>query len=202
MPVWVRDDAKNLIAAGNVALIRRALVAGPVFGYWYRPNSESGPKYWLVRDFAQFVKLVAPARPADYYVIWSLPALVERGLALVSARHADVHTGGASLLSFEALGVVEEYISEPRHAYIAVFYSLYGIPEVWAGGQDGLESLAESAVAYNKAGGEGYVFPFNTNYAAPDPDGLLPDTIERPEYWLVEAQYPNERGEIVIEWAG
>lgn len=198
MRVWVRDDSKNLIAGETLGLINYTLSAGPIFGYWYRAQSESGPNFWLARDYAQFTRVVAQAYPGDYYVIWSLPALLQRGLALAAARHADVHTGRGSLLSADGLAAVEDFVSDGSREYLAIFYSLYGIPEVSIGGRDGLESLVESAQAYNKQGGEGYVFPFTRSYSSSSVDGQAV-TIERPAYWLVVAQFPNERGEVLIE---
>ena len=145
MPVWVRDDARNLISAENIALIRRALAAGPIFGYWYRAHSGAGPSYWLARDFAQFEREIAQAWPADYYVIWSLPDLLQQGVALVAVRHADVHIGASSLLSGENVGAIEGYLSDPTHECLALFFSLYGIPEAWTLGRDGLYALSEIA---------------------------------------------------------
>ncbi|HEU0028291.1 MAG TPA: hypothetical protein VFQ25_14355 [Ktedonobacterales bacterium] len=199
MPVWVRDDSKSLISIETIALIQQALAAGPIFGYWYRAHSGAGPTYWMARDFAQFQREIAQAWPADYYVIWSLPALLELGVALAAARHADIHIGASSLLSPESLEVVKGYLSDPAHEYIALFFSLYGIPEVWAHNRDGLELLMESAEAYNKPGGEAYVFPFSASWSGPGPSGYALDTIERPEYWLLEAQYPNQRGEVLMD---
>lgn len=198
MRVWVRDDSRNLIAGEILGLINYTLSAGPIFGYWYRAQSEPGLNFWLARDYGQFTRVVAQAHPGDYYVIWSLPALLQRGLALAAARHADVHAGRGSLLSADGLAAVEEFVSDGSREYLAIFYSLYGIPEVSIGDRDGLESLVESAQAYNKQGGEGYIFPFTRSYSSSSVDGQ-PVTIERPAYWLVEAQFPNERGEVLIE---
>ncbi len=201
MRVWVRDESRNLISAGNLALIERALKVGPIFGYWYHPHSGLSPQYWLARDFAGFERVTERAQSDDRYMIWSLPALLAKGMALAAARHADAHASGGSLLAPESLSAIEEYLSDPSHEFIAIFYSLYGIPEVWTGARDSLESLEESAEAYNKPGGEGYVFPFTTTYSALDAIGYPLNTIERPEYWLLMAHFPNEWGEVLIERA-
>jgi hypothetical protein len=203
MRVWVPDPSRNLISAENLGRIKGALTAGPVFGYWYRPNSGLAPAFWLARDFFGFERALAQAQaqPGDRYMIWSLPALLARGLALAAARHADSHSGWNSLLTPESLRAIEDYLSDPSHEYIAIFFSLYGIPEIWTGARDGMDILTESGVAYHKPGGEAYVFPFTTTYANLDANGFPLDTIERPEYWLLMAQYPNARGEVLVEMA-
>ncbi len=95
--------------------------------------------------------------------------------------------------------VIEDYLSDPAHEYIAAFFGLYGIPEVWTGDRNDLDTLVASGAAYNKPGGEGYAFPFTTTYSQLDTGGLPLNTIERPEYWLLMAQYPNGNGETLAE---
>ncbi len=202
MPVWIHNPAMNLLEPENFARIREAMAAGPIFGYWYRAHSGSGPNYWLARDFAEFERLLAQARPADYYVIWSLPALLEKGVAVAAARYDDQPEHGASLFSPESLRAVERFLYEERWREVyAVFFGTDRGAEAWSTDSDGLDYIAEHAEWYNEPGGEGYVFPFHSDWNTTGRDGFListPErpTIERPEYWLLEAQYPNEAGKV------
>lgn len=202
MPVWIHNPSQNLLEPENLARIREALMSGPIFGYWYRAHSGSGPNYWMARDFAEFERLIAQARPADYYVIWSLPALREKDVALAVARYDDQPERGASLLSPESLRSVERFLSERqwREVY-AVFFGTDRGAEAEPMDLDGLDDISEKSEWYNRPGGEGYIFPFDAYWEKPSPDGFLPHTIERPEYWLLEAQYPNESGEVLEKHA-
>ena len=201
-PVWIHNPAMNLLAPENLARIRQALAVGPIFGYWYRAHSGMGPNYWMARDIAEFELEIAQAKPADYYVIWSLPALLAKGVALAAARYDEQAEHGASLLPAQQMRAVKRHLIVPTREYFGVFFDADRGPEVWVHDADGLENVLEYAEWYNKPGGEGYVFPFHSDWEKTGPDGFListPErpTIERPEYWLLEAQYPNEAGEVL-----
>ncbi|HEU0028292.1 MAG TPA: hypothetical protein VFQ25_14360 [Ktedonobacterales bacterium] len=204
--VWIHNPAMNLLAPEHLARIRDALAKGPIFGYWYRAHSGSGPNEWMARDFAEFERVIAEAKLADYYVVWSLPALLEKGVSLAAARYDDQPQHGASLLPAGQMRLVERYLSDPTHEYFGMFFGADKPPEVWTDDADGLESVTEYAEWFNKPGGEGYVFPFHSDWEKTGPDGFListPErpTIERPEYWLLEARYPNEAGEALEKHA-
>jgi hypothetical protein len=201
--VWIHNPAMNLLAPENLARIREALAAGLIFGYRYRAHSGMGPNHWMARDFAEFQREIAQAKPADYYVIWSLPALLGQGVALEAASYDEQPEHGASLLPAGQIQALERYLSDPTREFFGVFFDADRRPEVWTGNDlDGPETVTEYAEWYNRPGGEGYVFPFCSDWMHPGPDGFLISTserptIERPEYWLLEAQYPNEAGEVL-----
>jgi hypothetical protein len=111
----------NLLAPQNLARIREALAAGPIFGYWRRAHSGMGLNHWMPRDFVEFEQIIAQAKPGDYYVIWSLPAQVEKGVALAAACYDDQPEHGASLLSAGKIQTVERYLSDPAREYFGVF---------------------------------------------------------------------------------
>ena len=187
MLVWQWDPSRNLLSPENLDRIKAALDTGPLFGFWYRAHSGGGPNYWFAQQFDQLMAETSRAKPGDLYVIWSLRELLGKGVTLAAARYADIPVHGASLLSPESMQPIEDYLSDWPNEIIAVCYGTDQGPYVWVDDRDGLDYVAQRAEWYNRPGGEVYVFPFT---------GL-----ERPEYWLLEAQYPNDRGEVLTERA-
>jgi hypothetical protein len=187
MGTWQRDPSRNLLSPENVDRVKSALEAGPIFGYWYRVHGGFGPVYWFAQQFDQLMTETSRAKPGDLYVIWSLPVLLVKNLALAAARYADIPAHGTSLLSPESMQAIEDYLSERQNEIFAVFYGTDRGPEVWVNDRDGLDYVVECAEWYNRPEGEAYIFPFTA--------------IEIPEHWLLEAQYPNDRGEVLVERA-
>ncbi|HEX9038721.1 MAG TPA: hypothetical protein VF808_17195 [Ktedonobacterales bacterium] len=200
MSNWDYDQSKSLLSPENLGRVRAALKTGPVFGYWYRAHSGGGPNYWIALEYEDFERTISRGRPADYYVVWSLPALVAQGMALAEARFDDLPLDPRALFSREDLRAIEAHLSDPSREVFALFLGTARGAEAWTTDQEGLDSIAEHAEWYCRPGGEGYVFPFTSSQDR-DASGLLMDTVERPEYWLFEAWYPDEWGHAPVEIA-
>ena len=198
--VWGYRLRKNLRSAANLFRVRDALEVGPVFGYWYRAHSASGPTNWLATDFDTYLAMLGEARPADYYVAWSLPQLLQQGAALAAARYADLDASATSLFSPDDLRAIEAWLSrpprDPMREVFTIFLGASSGPETLV--EDEVSDIAENAAWYCQPGGEGYVFPFTASQTR-DADGLLSDTIERPEYWLLDGWYPDDLGRVPTE---
>ena len=198
--VWGYRLRKNLRSAAHLFRVRDALVVGPVFGYWYRAHSGGGPTNWLVTDFDSYLAMLGEARPADYYVAWSLAQLLERGAALAAARYDDLPAGATSLFSPDDLSAVEAWLDhaprDPMREVFTVFIGAAPGPEALV--EDEVSEVAENAEWYCQPGGAGYAFPFTASQTR-DADGLLSNTIERPEYWLLDGWYPDDLGRVPTE---
>jgi hypothetical protein len=195
--VWGYRQSKNVLSTDNLRRARDALKSGQIFGYWYRPHSGGGPSYWLASDFSEFEGVIADGRAVDYHVVWSLPALVAQGMALAAARYDDLPQDPTSLFTPEDKAAIEAHLSDQAQEVFALFFGTSRGMEIFVTDHDGLDYVAENAEWYCKPGGEGYVFPFTSDRR--DTSGHLLNTIERPEYWLLDGWYPDELGRVPTE---
>jgi hypothetical protein len=204
--VWGYKPAKSVLSTENLRRVSEALQSGPVFGYMYRTHSGCGPVNWLARDWPEYARVITrePASDAhlDYQVIWSLPALLERGMALAAARYADLLAGATSLFTPDDLRAIERHFGapprDPMREVWMVFLGTARGDEVDVEDEDNLDDIAEMAEWYCQSGGAGYVFPFTASQTR-GADGLLTGTIERPEYWLLDGWYPDELGRVPVD---
>ena len=63
--------------------IQQAFPVGPVFGRHYHYAGGSSTDNWAFRTFEPFWHYVTRSKPGDLYVMWSLPDLLAKGVALL-----------------------------------------------------------------------------------------------------------------------
>jgi hypothetical protein len=215
--VWGYRHAKNLLAYENLQRIHGALEAGPIFGMFYRSHNGQGTDFWIGSTYADFQQVILNPKPGDEHIIWSLPALLAQDKALVAARYTDLPLGSRSLLSAADVRVIEEHLIGGQRDVLALFfgatpdpeaslpssYANGGIAGIFSGVGD-ITDITDYAEVFCGPGGEAYVFPYgddNTTLAMLDSQTA---SIERPEYWLVSARFPDDLGRvpIAVEYRG
>jgi hypothetical protein len=176
---WI-TDGPNILAHRYLTRIQQAFAVGPVFGRHHHYASGSSADNWAFRTFEPFWHYVTRSKPGDLYVMWSLPDLLDKGVALL-------HITGDTVASIpdNCLVAVKAYLDTPFNEFVALFPSTdRGTIEVQLNDIDGYEDLRERIERYSSPGAEIIVFPF-TRIATDD-------------YVLLEAKYPNAEGKVPI----
>ena len=181
---WVADKP-NILAPEHLAKVEHATQRGIVFGLHCHYKGGGSPSRWAALDFQQFNQYIARSRPGDLYFVWSAQDLLDKGLALAHARYPPEAPSGVLIFSADVLEGVKSYLSHEYNEFIAVYIDWTArTAECDFGDIDSYDELREKVTRYSRRDCEAYVFP------------LTP--IDKPEHYLVEAKYPNEKGEVPI----
>ncbi len=181
---WVTDQP-NILARDALARITQAVATGPIFGRRHHFAGGSSADTWAFHTFEAFWVYLARSTPGDLYQVWSLPALLNRQMALLQMSF-DTRSDAETFPAMDrGLWAVKTYLDVPYNEFLAV-YLMAGNAAI--GVQlddiDGYEDLLASVDRYSRPGGEIYVFPFTR--------------IEADEYILLQAKYPNAEGKVPI----
>ncbi|HEU5198767.1 MAG TPA: hypothetical protein VFU32_03980 [Ktedonobacterales bacterium] len=195
MPFWVKDQSKNILAPENLDKIKDAAARGLIFGYHYRPHSGGGPNYWVFQTFDAFMELVAHSKPGDWYGVCSLSGLLEQKSAIAWSLCGETAEAGKLLFQPEELQSIRTYLEKGPGKFPEIL-TIYYLPNPPEGLQieemrididdvDDYDYWLETVEYYSHPGAEIAVFPYE----------VIED---ESAYLLVEAQYPNERGEVFV----
>lgn len=183
MTYEMTSDGPNVLAPDTLARLRQAFSDGPVFGRHYHYKGGRSGDNWAFYTFEQFWEYVSSSRPGDLYHAWSLPDLLERGVALLHASGEESSSTSAAIES--GLSRVKAYLDTRFNEYLALF-----LPpdqkaiEVHLDDDSGLDDLRDLIEEYRPLGSEIVVFPFTE--------------IDAPDYRLIDAKYPNAEGKVPL----
>jgi hypothetical protein len=176
---WI-TDGPNILAPYYFTRIQQAFAAGPVFGRHHHYAGGSSANNWAFRTFKPFWHYVTRSKPGDLYVMWSLPDLLAKDVALL-------HLTGDTVASIpdNCLAAVKTYLDTRFNEFVALFHSRgRDIIDVQINDIDGYEDLRERIEQHSRRGGESVVFPFTR--------------IETDDYVLLEAKYPDTEGKVPV----
>jgi len=179
---WVKDRP-NILAPEYLAQIEEALGRGVVFGLHSYYKGGRGPSGWAALDFGQFQNSISHSRPGDWYTLWSAEDLVKKNLVLAHVRASSEEESGSLIVSPEMLTEIENYLGKVYSELITVYiaWETRGV-ECDFYDIDGYDEFIERLTNYSHPKCEVYVFPLTL--------------IDKPEYHLVNAKYPNAKGEV------
>jgi hypothetical protein len=181
---WV-TDRPNILDSYYLEQTREALSIGPIFGRHHHLAGGCSADNWAFRTFEEFRTYIARSKPGDLYQVWSLPALLAQDMALANIAFPATPDVETTAVLERAAESVKTYLDTPYNEFLALFCEAEssGIA-VQLDDIDGYEGFLERVTLYRRTGGVIYVFPFTR--------------IESGEYILVEAKYPNAKGEVPI----
>jgi hypothetical protein len=181
---WV-TDGPNILDVYYLERIKEALAVGPIFGRHHHLAGGCSADNWAFRTFEEFWTYLSRSKPGDPYQVWSLPALLARDMALVNMAFPMVSEKETTASLERAMQAVETYLDTLYNEFLGLFCEA-GSAELEVQLDDivGYEGLLERVARYKRPGGAIYVFPFTH--------------IEADEYILLEAKYPNAKGEVPI----
>jgi hypothetical protein len=181
---WV-TDRPNILNPHYLDQIKEALAVGPIFGRHHRLAGGCSADNWAFRTFEAFQTYVSRSKPGDLYQVWSLPALLARDMALVAITFPTTPSMVTTVVLERTVQAVKTYLDTAYNEFLALFCEV-GSTEiaVQLDDLDGYDGFLDRIPRYWRPGGAIYVFPFTH--------------IESDEYVLLEAKYPNARGEVPI----
>lgn len=180
--VWTKDRP-NILHPENIEKIRSALLKGPIWGHQYHFYGGCSRTSWAFADFLSFEGYLAASKPGDIYVVWSAAQLIEQKMALAYAAFDTTMKPGSSLLSEAQLEIIKRHLAQPSSEINCVFQNSNRIFDTTQDRGD-YEDFLELVATFTQPGGRVYIFSENE--------------IDSPEYILVEAKYPNVKGEVPI----
>lgn len=181
---WVTDKP-NILAPEHLAKVEQATQHGVVFGLHCHYKGGGSPSLWAALDLQQFNKYIARSRPGDLYFVWSAQDLTNKGLVLAHARYPQEAPSGALIFSADVLDSIKSYLSHEYNEFIVVYIArTTRTAECDFGDIYSYDEFKEKATRYSRRDCEAYVFPLTL--------------IDKPEHYIVEAKYPNEKGEVPI----
>jgi hypothetical protein len=185
-PRWTLGGP-NILAEANLRTAEEVLRQGWICGiHLHFAGGRSGDAVAFGK-YPAYLKYVHAATPGDLFVLWSVPEIRRRNLLLVDARYGDVEPRSTSLLSPDSLRDVREYLAEETgREVLAVAASgtadLTGVLTDLDGSEwDRFLGLVQQT---SVSGGELCVLPFTS--------------VDRPEFYLLKAKRPNEKGEVPL----
>ena len=183
--VWT-TDRPNLLAPDQLATVAHALLRGIVFGYHLHFFGGSSLTRVVFQDYGAYLRTIHRSRPGDLYVLWSLPDLLHKQLALVTKTYSGASDHLLATLSHDEIEAIKDYLSTPFNEilYLASGAVEHTDVQMRVDDSDGYDSLLEIVDQCSHPDGFIHVFPTNI--------------IDRPEHWLLQAKYPNAKGEVPI----
>ena len=176
---WI-TDGPNILTPHYLTRIQQAFAVGPVFGRYHHYADGSSADNWAFQTFEPFRHYVMRSKPGDLYVMWSVPDLLAKDVALLRL------TGNTfPSVPDNCLAAVKAYLGTPFNEFVALF-STDGRDtiEVQLDDIDGYEDLLDRIKQHSRRGGEIVVFPFTR--------------IDTDDYVLLEAKYPNAEGKVPV----
>lgn len=173
-------EGPNILAPHYRTRIQQAFAVGPVFGRHHHFAGGSSADNWAFHNFESFWDYMTRSKPGDLYVMWSLPDLLAKGMDLL-----HVVGGTVPSLPYNFLTAVKSYLDTPFNEFVALLFTPgRDTIEVQLNDIDGYDDLRERIEQHRRLGAEIIVFPFTR--------------IEKDEYILLEAKYPNAEGKVPI----
>jgi hypothetical protein len=204
-PRWTRDGP-NLLSDANLKIVGDALAEGWICGLHLYCGGGRGGDAIGFSTFQTYLDHVLSAWKGDLLYLWSVPEMIRRNLVLVDARYDGERQRATSLLSPTDLNRTKEYL---------VGRAVYSEGE-WKQSPDN-ECVAKEFLAvvscgtgaldaclYDYDGGDapGWRWLLDAAGNANVPSGrlcVLPfDTIDHPDFYLLRAKRPNEKGEVPL----
>lgn len=173
----------HILSPENVEKVKVALLGGCIFGHHYHYCGGCAFSIWAHSNFTHFMEYISQSKPGDLYVIWSTTQLVNQKLALVEAKYKENAKPGDRFIPQNQMLIIENYLDQYRNEIIAVFRrSDEIVARMYE--RDELVDFVELLNDFSQPQGEVFVFPMKE--------------IDTKDHILVEAKYPNERGETPI----
>src|ERR1017187_6531127 len=182
-PRWTAN-VPNILTEPNLRIVEATLKDGWVCGFHLHYGAGDIRAFSMYQTYLRYVQ---EAKPGDLFILWSVPEMRRRKLLLVDTRYGGLLHGDNSILSTTDLCLVQEYLAgEASHEALAV--ASYGTTDLEAvltdlGGSE-WDRFLDLARRANVLGGALCVLPFTT--------------VDRPEFCLLTAKRPNEKGEVPL----
>ena len=168
----------NLLSPENLTKVRHALEAGIVCGIH---RGGGGPEPCAFADIASYLRAIDESRPGDWFTLWSVPMLAERGLLLIDKRQEPV-------AQHEFQTAKNWLDGDPRREFLAVGCPANGgSAEAEWGDGDFFERIEDLAERYAPSGTFAVLALTKLQH---DDLSAIPDLV------LVDAKRPNDRGEV------
>ena len=195
---WV-TDRPNILSPESLLRLQEAFQEGIIFGiHWFYCGGGSPDHCAFItyKDLLDYLK--SHARPGDLFELWSLPWLLKTNSQFLTRSFSEAGDDDSLMVSVEELEPVKKYLQvpDPRHSpyYMnevrAIYYSArdqtveariinFFSEDDWEG--DWKEVL-DDIRRYSHPGGEVHLFP----------EPALQSKA------VLEAKYPNDKGEVPI----
>ncbi len=181
---WVKDKP-NILSAESLVKIEAALEQGVVFGHHCHYYGGCSLDKWAFLDSKLFKEYVSQSRPGDLYIAWSVKDLEEKNLLLAHGRSSSDTQSESLLISVEDLQHVRQYLSVENNEIINLYISWdTRTVAIHDGDIECFEDLEGEIREHSHPNSEIYVFPLTD--------------IDKPEHYLLQAKYPNDKGEVPI----
>lgn len=181
---WVKDKP-NILSAVSLAKIKAALKQGVVFGHHHHYYGGRSQDNWAFFDFNLFKEYLSQSRPGDAYGAWSVKDLEDKKLVLAHGRSSSSKREIPLMISIEELQRVKQYLSVQFNEIINIYISWETrTVTIDYGDIESYEDLEYDFQTHSHPNSEIYVFPLTD--------------IEKPEHYLLNAKYPNHKGEVPI----
>ena len=181
---WVKDKP-NILSTESLAKINTALKQGFVFGLHMYYKSGRSLDTWAFSDFDPFREYLSLLRPGDLYIAWSVKDLEEKKLVLAYGKNSSNTSPNSLLISMEDLQRVKNYLNVQYNEILNVYIS-WDTRTVATdlGDIDSFEDLEDDIRKHSQPNSEIYIFPFTD--------------IDKSEYYVLKAKYPNDIGEVPL----
>jgi hypothetical protein len=180
----------SILTPANLKIVEETLREGWVCGFHMYYCGGRGGDPVAFRSYETYLKHLEHARPGDLFILWSVPEIRRRQLLLVDARNESEERAASPLLSEPSLRCVREYLAGVSkgvaNEVLAVASCRDGVLEAVITDLDGSgwDRFLELSRDASISGGVLCVLPFTT--------------IDQPEFYLLEAKLPNEKGEVPL----
>ncbi|MGA7343645.1 MAG: hypothetical protein WBE72_12940 [Terracidiphilus sp.] len=174
-------NGPNILAESVLERVRQALSEDWIGGLHLSPFPEAV----VFRSFDVFLSCVMSSLPGFTFTLWSISEMRRRGLLLIDNQYEDAKTSGDSLLSLADIERLRSYLTDKSLNEIFAIVSTGGeeLEVFWTDlDEEVLAALFNAARRAVAPGGRICAFPFTQ--------------VDSPEFYLVDAKRPNEKGEV------